>query len=81
MQEDTITVHTPSVKNCRLKINLYTVMDCHVIAKELHDNTQSTDDVFDKFNQGEETQRHMMKVVELILLETIDPDWRFNNAI
>ena len=56
-------------------------MDCHVIARELHQNTQSTDDVFDKFNQGEETQRHMMKVVELILLETIDPDWRFNNAI
>lgn len=64
----------PLKRYCRLKTNIDSIMFCHLIAKELFDNTQSKDLIFDLYNKGEGP--HLMEVCAEILREACDPYYR-----
>lgn len=70
-----ITIVTPLQKNCRIKVNLNTIMQCHQIAIHLFDNSQSTDLLLDKYNEGK--GQDMMETCAAILREAVDPDYHF----
>lgn len=61
-------VHVPQF-NCRIKPSLEIVMGCYTLARKLRQNKQTTDQVLDKWLEGEKKQREMMVVCQSILLE------------